>query len=117
MVLVAPFLTLATKGWYKEDARTQVGICYSLCRSKSSSELMLSVSKRDVKQNLFIFFYLYFPIGDSNKYDISDIKVQTPLLLPSKFFPTYKCIVLPERMMSSSYAPRYLLVNSFDGPS
>ena len=37
------------------DTRTQVGICYSLCRSKSSTELMLSVSKREVKQSFFIF--------------------------------------------------------------
>ena len=32
-----------------EDTRKQVGIRYLLCRSKSSTELMLSVSKRDVK--------------------------------------------------------------------
>ena len=37
----------------------QVGICYSLCRSKSSTELMLSVSKREVKQNFFIFIFLF----------------------------------------------------------
>ena len=35
----------------------QVGICYSLCHSKSSTELMLSVSKRDVKQKFFIFIF------------------------------------------------------------
>ena len=39
--------------------RTQVGICYSLCRSKSSTELMLSVSKRDVKQSFFIFIFIF----------------------------------------------------------
>ena len=36
----------------------QVGICYSLCRSKSSTELMLSISKRDVKQSFFIFIFM-----------------------------------------------------------
>ena len=40
--------------------RTQVGICYSLCRSKSSAELMLSVSKRDGKQSFFIFIFTTF---------------------------------------------------------
>ena len=37
----------------------QVGICYSLCRSKSSTELMLSVSKRDVKQSFSIFIFIH----------------------------------------------------------
>ena len=36
MVMVAPLLMLATKGKYQEDTRKQVGICYMLCRSKSS---------------------------------------------------------------------------------
>ena len=42
MVLVDPLLTLATKGYCHEDTRKQVGIRYLLCRSKSSTELMLS---------------------------------------------------------------------------
>ena len=61
MVLLAPLLMLATKGKYQEDTRKQVGIRYLLCRSKSSTELMLTVSKKsDVKQSFFIFYlYLY----------------------------------------------------------
>ena len=43
------------KSVVQEDTRKQVGIRYSLCRSKSSKEHMLSVSKRDVKQSFFIF--------------------------------------------------------------
>ena len=41
------------------DTRTQVGICYLLCRSKSPTELMLSVSKRDVNQSFIFIFILY----------------------------------------------------------
>ena len=37
----------------------QVGICYSLCRSKSSTELKLSVSKSDVKQSFSIFIFIF----------------------------------------------------------
>ena len=33
----------------------QVGIRYLLCRSNNYTELMLSVSKRNVKQSFFIF--------------------------------------------------------------
>ena len=50
-VLATPLLVLATNGLRQEDTRRQVNIChgYLLCRSKSSTELMLSVSKSDVK--------------------------------------------------------------------
>ena len=41
----------------QEDTRKQVGIRYLLCRSESSTELKLSVSKRDVKQSFFKFIY------------------------------------------------------------
>ena len=39
----------------QENTRKQIGIRYLLCRSKSSTELMLTVSKCDVKQSFFIF--------------------------------------------------------------
>ena len=59
MVLIAPLLTLATKMLYQEDTRKQVGIRYLICRSKSSKELMLTVSKCDVKQSFFIFIFTH----------------------------------------------------------
>ena len=49
------------------------GICNSVCRSKSSTELMLSVSKRDVKQSFFIFIFI---ISIQSKYNLPD-KVQS----------------------------------------
>ena len=51
----SPLADARNKRVVQEDTRKQVSIRYSLCHSKSSTELMLSVSKRDVKQSFFIF--------------------------------------------------------------
>ena len=59
MVLVAPLLTLTTKWQYQEDAKRQVGICYLLCRSKSSSEV-LSFWRFTSKDKEALFNVAYF---------------------------------------------------------
>ena len=44
---------------YQKDTSKQVGIRYMLCRSKSSTGLMLTVSIRDFKQSFFIVIFIF----------------------------------------------------------
>ena len=71
-------------GRYKDTGR----FCYPLCRSKSSTELMLSVSERDVQQNIYLYhFYclnkLYMLSRDSTFYYISKWLVRLTVKVPS----------------------------------
>ena len=72
----SPLADARNKRVVQEDTRKQVSIRYSLCRSKSSTELMLSVSKRDVKHFLASLLYQNWLIWPPSK---------SPDLSPSQF--------------------------------
>ena len=55
MVLAVPLLTLATKGSARKKKKAGK---YLLCCSKRFTELMLSVTKSDVKESFSIFYFL-----------------------------------------------------------